>query len=103
MSKKNSISLFLPNDLLSDLQIKEDDLNQFEEYSDRSKDTKPESPLNCNIDFFSANNSLKTVENIEKNIAPENIINSPKIHSPMNNSVSNISLFFLEFLKLIIM
>ena len=94
MSKKNLISLFLPNDLLSDLQIKEDDLNQFEEYSDRSKDTKPESPSDYNIDFFSSNNPLKTVENIKKKIRPENIINSPKIHSPMNNSISNISLFF---------
>ena len=94
MSKQNLISSLLPNDLLSDLQIKEDDLNQIEEYSDRSKDTKPESPLNCNIDFFSANNSLKTVENIEKNIAPENIINSPKNHSLIKNSKTNLSLFF---------
>jgi hypothetical protein len=66
MSKQNLISSFLPNDLLSDLQIKEDDLNQFEEYSDRSKDTKPESPSDYNIDFFSSNNPLKTVENIKK-------------------------------------
>ena len=94
MSKQNLISSFLPNDLLSDLQIKEDDLNQIEEYSDRTKDTKPESPLDCNIDFFSSNNSLKAVENIEKNIAPENIINSPKNNSLIKNSKTNLSLFF---------
>ena len=94
MLKKNSISLFLPNDLLSDLQIKDDDLNQFEEYSDRSKDIKLESPSYFNIDYFLSNNSLKSVENIEKKIPPENIINSTKKKSSKKNSIINLSLFF---------
>ena len=35
MSKSNMISSFLPNDLLCDLQIKEEDLNQIEEYTEK--------------------------------------------------------------------
>ena len=51
MSKSNMISSFLPNDLLCDLQIKEEDLNQIEEYTEKTKDTNSET-LDFNLDFF---------------------------------------------------
>ena len=65
MSKSNLISSFLPNDLLYDLQIKEEDLNQIEEYTEKTKDTNSET-LDFNLDFFSSSNSSKSYEEFKE-------------------------------------
>ena len=90
MSKSNLISSFLPNDLLYDLQIKEEDLNQIEEYTEKTKDTNSET-LDFNLDFFSSSNSSKSYEEFkEKEINEKVDIPSKKC----NTSSNNISIFF---------
>ena len=90
MSKNNLISSFLPNDLLYDLQIKEEDLKQIEEYTEKTKDTNSQT-VYFNLDFFSSNNSSKSCEEYKEKENNEIIDNHSK---NCNISSNNISIFF---------
>lgn len=90
MSETNSISFLLPNDLLSDLQIEEEDLKQLEKISDKTRDTES-NIIDFNLDFFSSSNSSKSIEEIKEKEITETSINSQK---KSTSSTNNLSIFF---------